>query len=486
MKEPTRLERLSVEEKRALLKRLLLEKTDTSAREFPLSYGQRALWFIHKLAPESAAYNVAFTARVNPEPDLPALKRALGRLVERHPALRTIFPEKAGEPVQRVLPAAEVDFTIVDAPAEEDCLRAAVVSEYRRPFGLDRPPFRVLFFRTPQRSGVLLISVHHLIFDAWSVQIVFEELRRLYEAELRGAPAELPRCPAQYADFVAWQQGMLKAPESARLREHWASVLSGDLPLLHFASARRRPPIPTGRGGSIPITLGGDLSERLRELARAHQTTLYTVTLAALQVLLRNCSGQEDILIGSPVSGRNQPQWTNIIGYFVNMVPIRADLSGNPPFADHLARARAAVLGALAHQDLPFPLMVEQLQVRRDSAGAPMIQVMFNMVSTPRGTELSRLFTAAPGAPGVVFGNVQFEPFLIPQQEGQFDLVIELTEVQGTVEGVLKYSLDLFEREAAERMACHYRGLLESVAANPQAPIGDLMLSPPERDELLL
>src|SRR5581483_9020152 len=122
-------------------------------------------------------------------------------------------------------------------------------------------------------------------------------------------------------------------------------------------------------------------------------TTLFTVTLAALQVLLRNCSRQEDILIGSPVSGRNQPQWTNIIGYFVNMVPIRADLSGNPPFADHLARARAAVLGALAHQDLPFPLMVEQLQVRRDSAGAPMIQVMFNMVSTPRGTELSRLFT---------------------------------------------------------------------------------------------
>ncbi len=461
-----RLESLSLEEKRALLKRLLMEKARNLAREHPLSYGQRGLWFIHKLAPETAAYNVALTARVCPHPDLAALERTLARLAERHAALRTAFLERSGEPVQCVMPPAPVHIATVDAPAAEDVLRAAVIAEYRRPFRLDEPPLRVVYFRSPQESGILLLVMHHLIVDGWSLQILFQDLRTLYEAELRGTAAEFPSAPAEYSDYVAWQTHMIEQPEAGSLRDYWAEVLSGELPVLRFASTGTH----TSRRGLVPIVFTRGLSDSLRELARANQTTLFTVALAALQVLLHRYSGQDDILIGIPVLGRTQPRWMDVVGYFINMLPIRANMAGNPPFAERLARTRGTVLEALDHQDLPFPLMLQSL--RRDSVSAPVLQVMFNLVTSPRAVELSRLFVSHPGAPDVPFGDVTFHPYPIPQQEELFDLVVDMTEADGILAAGLKYRSELLDRETAERMAQDYHVLLESVAG--------------ERDELTI
>jgi hypothetical protein len=318
--------------------------------------------------------------------------------------------------------------------------------------------------------------VHHLVFDAGSAQILFDDLRRLYEREACHSAGALPPVPAQYSDYVSWQRELISSPQAEELSEYWDRVLAPPLPALNLADLTDPSSVPAGQGGSIPLTLEKTLIGGLREVARRHNATLYMVLLTALQVLLHRYTGYDDVIVGCPASGRNQARWLGVIGYFINMLPMRSGLSGNPTFAEHLARTREEMLGALAHQDFPFPVMIERLRSRRENPAVPLIQVMFNLVTSPRGSDAARLFLEGEESPGVLFGNIILEPYPIPQQEAQFALVVEAIESDGMVKANLKYGPGGPDRDVALAMAEDFHSLLIDVIRSPESPVLDLAL----------
>lgn len=468
------LKDLSPDQKRALLKRLLAERAETAPGDYPPTPGQQAIWFLQKFLPDTAAYNVAFAAHVAPPLELPALERAFTQLAARHASLRTVFPEQDGRPIQRVLPPSAVPIHVAHVPDLSDAeLDAMVRRDYGRPFVLDEPLMTVFLYRR-QNEDVLLLNVHHLIFDAWSLQILFEELEALYRAELAGEPIALTPPAAQYRDFAAWQNRLTQDSEGERLWSYWATTLTPPLPVLNILAAKPRPAELELRGGTIPFALDRQLSNRLQELARERHTTLYTVFLAALQVLLYQFSEQTDFVVGTPVSLRTRDEWRNVIGYFINMVPIRTTVDPTCSFLDHLESARQAALGALAHQEFPFPLMVDRLKIRRETNRSPVFQAMLNVVISGRAGERPGPLTAGPSDP-IRFGPSQLLPYPLPQQEGQFEIVLEVTDAGGALLGNLKYQTDLYTEETARQMSASYLAILERIVTDPAIRIEDLV-----------
>jgi hypothetical protein len=474
------LDRLSAEEKRALLRRLLAERAAGATGDYPLAHGQRALWFLQRLIPDSCAYNVAFSARIEPPVDVDAFRKALDKVVARHAALRTVFPEHNGQPVQRVLPPSAAPLAIVDmTDATDQELHAAVAADYRRPFDLDTSLFAVTLYR---RRGydVLLVNVHHLVFDAWSLQVLFVDLRALYQAELTGHPASLTPLTVQYRDFVAAQTAMLESPRGDALWQYWEATLAGIPTTLELTAAYPRS-APFGmRGATVPFALSPELSAAVHALARRQQTTLYTVVLAAMYVMLFRLSGQADIVVGTPVSMRSREELGNVIGYFINMVPMRAHITPDEAFTALLARTRQSVLGALEHQEYPFPLLVDRLRIRRDPRWNPIFQAMLNVNISSRAMELSRLFGPAGGAldsasDPVRFGASDMTPYAIPQQEGQFDIVIEMIDSDGVLHGNLKYQVDRFSPETAQEMREAFVAVLTRITERPDATVSDFV-----------
>lgn len=475
------LSRMSADEKRALLRRLLAERASREAvgksvgevDAFPLSHAQRALWFLQRLLPDTFAYNVALTGRFTPSLDVDALRRAMDRLAARHPALRTVFAEENGQPIQRVLPSVEPRLRIVEAgEMSETELYATVRADYERPFALDEPLATTTVYR---RDGedILLLNVHHLVFDAWSQQILFTDLRALYAAEQRHAAAELPLREADYRAFVTAQSAQLDGPEGRELWANWESVFTTAPRPLEIRAALPRPADPSMKGASVPFALSAPTSEALHALAKRQNTTLYTVMLAAMQVLLFEFSGESDITIGTPVSLRTRPEWLNVVGYFINMLPMRTTVREDETFLAHLARARETTLRALEHQDFPFSLMVDRLKIRRDPSRSPIFQAMLNVIVSPRASELASLFVADAGT-SLPFGTSRLTSYVIPQQEGQFEIMIEISDSDGALRGNLKYQTDLYTTETAQRMADSFVATLEEIVSRPDARVGEL------------
>ena len=460
----------------------------STTSEFPLSLGQQALWFIHQLTPDAASYNICFTARALPGLNLRVLSRSFAEIVARHSALRTTFVVTSdGQLVQRVHSAVQPEIRVVDAATWKDSeLREEVIRDYQRPFTLDRPAVRVSVFRQPS-GDLLLITVHHLLFDAWSMKILFEDLRMYYAAALSGSDARMAPLEATYRDFVESQSAMIGRPEAETMWEHWQGVLSGQLPILRISQPRNGVRKPTGRGGSIPLHFESSLRVPAQALIREQKTTGFVLLLATFQVLLRQYTGQDDIIVGSPSSGRDQPRWANVIGYFVNMLPFRADFTVSRSFREHLVRTREAVLGALANQEFPFPLMVERLRLGSDRSKSPVIQAFFNYL-TVRSGDLGRLYLGDAGC-AVDFGSSTLEPYNIPQQEGQFDIALEIVDADGAFAGTLKYDSEVIERAKAEDMAADYCRILDAFVSEPDAPVDELShsaSSDPGREDLVL
>jgi hypothetical protein len=372
---------LSLAEKRRLLAHLLEHQSEQSAAAFPLSYGQRGLWFLHKMDPRSSAYNVCSASRIRSPLDLSALRRALHTLVDRHPALRATFEDHDGVLLQRVHAQSPLPLDVIEASSwSEEALRERLEDEAHRPFDLARGPLlRVHLFRRAPDDHIFLLGGHHIVGDFWSLVVVMAELQALYPAECDGRPAALPAPAKQYRDFVRWQAELLAGPEGERLWEYWERRLAGAPRVLDLPTDRPRPPAFSWGGGALLWTLGADLVRRLKALAASVGTTLYTVLLAAFQVQLGRYTGREDFLVGCPFAGRSRPEFQDVVGYFINMLPLRADLSGDPPFAALLRRVGATVLDALEHQDYPFALLVERLSVERDPSRAPLVQVSFTL-----------------------------------------------------------------------------------------------------------
>ncbi len=458
--------------------------------EFPLSPGQRALWFLDRLAPESAAYHVAAAARTARGLDAPALRRACQALVDRHPVLRTTFESRRGEPVQRVRERMEIDFAVLPAAgADAAALADHLHAEAFRPFDLERGP--LVRVRVLERSGeerVVLFSLHHLVTDFASLALLLRELSARYREAVGGAPpssGELAASAFSYADYVDWQQRRLADAAGERLWIYWRERLAGPLPDLDLPTDRPRPAVQTHRGGASSLRL--DLLDPLLALGQRRGTTLYTVLLAAFQVLLHRHSGQVDVLVGSPVSGRTHAAWAELPGYLVNAVVLRGDLAGDPPFAAHLERAGRDVRDALTHQDFPFPLLAERLRPLRDPGRSPLFQVLFTLQRShlPGGEALAALALGEEGVEAEL-GGLSLNPLPLARRPAQLDLALEAAEVGGRLAAVLRYNADLFDGATAGRMLGHLAVLLAAAAERPETPVGDLpLLTAAEHRQLL-
>jgi amino acid adenylation domain-containing protein len=451
---------------------------------YPLSFGQRALWFLHRLAPENPAYNIARAFDIHQPVDVDALRRAFGTLVERHPALRTTFAVQDGQPVQRVRTPGALSFQVHDASSlSQSALDEHLAAEAHQPFDLaEGPPLRVHLFTRSANEHVLLLVVHHIVSDLWSLVVMADELAHLY-----AGAAELPRSDADYSDYVRFQQELLAGDQGQRLAAYWQGQLAGDLPVLQLPTDRPRPPVQSFNGAAHSFALDERLSDQLEALARANGSTRYTLLLAAFEVLLHRLSGQEEFVVGSPTAGRARAGLAEVLGYFVNPVALRADLSGEPSFLEHLERVRHTHLGALEHADYPFPLLVERLHPVRDASRSPVFQVMFSVEKAHRlqDRHIARFVLGTPGT-RVNLGGIELESHPIEQRAAQFDLTLTLIEDEGRLMASFEYDTALFDAATIHRYADNFVTLLKSVVVDPQQSVTRLpVISDTERQRLL-
>ncbi|HEY0375500.1 MAG TPA: condensation domain-containing protein, partial [Pyrinomonadaceae bacterium] len=453
------------------------------------SHGQRALWFLHQLAPASPAYNIAVAARILSGVEPATLRLAFQELVNRHPSLRTTFPGVHGEPVQRIHERAEICFCVVDASAwSEATLNERLAEEAHAPFDLENGPvLRVSVFTRAAEEHVLLLAVHHIAADFWSLVVLVKELSALSEAARLGSAAHLPRLNFQYADYARRQAEMLRGGEGERLWSYWKNQLKGKLPLLDLPTDRPRPVLQTYRGSSVTSTLDAELTRRLKALSVERGATLYMTLLAAFQILLHRYTGQDDLLVGSPTAGRNRAELAGVVGYFTNPVVLRADLSQDPSAEDFLAQVRQTVLDAFEHQDYPFALIVEQLQPERDPGRSPIFDAAF-VFQKPQeaGNEISAFVLGEAGR-NLEVGGLKFETVALEQRAAQFDITLMAAEVGQEIILSLQYNSDLFERATVGRMGEHFQTLLAGIASDPAQRLSQLpLLTAAERQQLLV
>ncbi|MGD1808688.1 amino acid adenylation domain-containing protein [Dapis sp. BLCC M126] len=455
---------------------------------YPLTYGQQGIWFMYKLAPKSAAYNIAFTARIRSELNVSALQKALETLILRHPSLRTTFGQGDEQPFQEVHQHQDISLEKIDASTWSwDELTEKAIAAYRRPFDLEQGPLlRVNLFTRSAQDYVFLLTIHHIVVDGFSFGILLSELRELYQAENRGKAISLAPIKNQYRDFVEWQQEMLTSPTGEKLWQYWQQQLAGELPVLELPTDKPRPSIPSYRGTSYTFELSQELVAKVREVAKVEGATLYMTLLTVFQILLHRYTSQEDIIVGSPTEGRSQSEFTDTVGFFVNMLALRVNLAGNPTFSELLSQVRQTVLGALAHQDYPSPLLIEKLQVNRDASLTGLFRVSFNLLQLQEMGAEYELSVSEKAKAKEDWGGLCLEPFVISQQEGQNDLVFDVMETEESLIGIFRYNTDLFGEARISRMAEHFQTLLEAIATDREQRISLLpMLTETESKRLL-
>ena len=446
---------------------------------YPLSHGQEALWFLWKLVPTSWAYNTVLPVEVCGELEVAALRRCLQRLSDRHPCLRTEFSDDRGQPCQRSVDGHRIHLEEVDASHwSAELLRDAVHQRARAPFDLAASAaLRVTLLRRGRDRHVLVLVAHHIVSDLWSFIVLMDELRQIYPAEKAGRARQLSPLPLAYEDFVRAQRRSLAGASGERLWRFWKKALSGKLSVLDLPTDHSRPPMQTFRGGTVMRRMDAGLTRQLHRLAEQTGCTLYMVLLAAYQVLLGRHTGQDDPVVGSPTSGRHRADLADLVGDFVNMLPLRGDLAAEPTFLQLLERTRDKVLAALDHQDYPFSLLVDRLQPTRDLSRSPIFQTSFVLQKFHRFEELSRVLLPARDEPPIPFADLVLKPIALPQQDGQFDLNLEMKEDDaGRLVGAWKYAADLFEADTVRRLAGHFETLLRGIVAEPEVPVAGLSL----------
>jgi len=449
-------------------------------QELPLSFAQERLWFLDQLMPGHAFYNLSAAVRITGPMDREALEWSLNEMVRRHEILRTTFATVDGRPVQVIAPALTLTVPVVDLtdrpPSErEDEVHRLAHREAQRPFDLARGPLvRVGLLELGGEDHVLLATLHHIIADAWSTGVFIREMAALCSARVKGEPSPLPALTIQYADFAAWQRNRLQGDVLAELLAYWRRRLEGAPPVLELPTDRPRPPVQTYRGATSALEVSRRVSESLASLGRQEGVTLFMTLLAAFQAQLHRYSGQDDIVVGSPIANRDRTETEGLIGLFLNMLVLRTDLGGDPSFRTLLGRVREVCLGAYAHQDLPFEKLVQELHPERNLASEPLFQVALVLQNIPSpvieipGGLTARLLDAA-------------------NQTARRDLTLVLWEGPQGLAGAFEYNTDLFDAVTINRMSGHLCALLEGILADPDRRLLELpLLSPAERRQLLV
>jgi acyl carrier protein len=435
--------------------------------DLPLSFSQERLWFLNQLKPDSSSHNIPLALGITGSLDVPALEQSLNEILQRHETLRTTFTTVDGQPVQVIHPMdfklPIVDFTTIQNPKSiDEGARSAVqnflLEEAKRPFDLNQGPLlRATLLQLDEQEYVLLVTIHQIVFDGWSEGVLFRELAALYEAFSTGKPSPLPELPIQYADFAVWQREWLQGEFLDTLLSYWKQQLGDGLPAQHLPTDRSQPIVPTRRSAHQTLVLPKELAEALKALSRQEGATLFTTLLTAFKILLHRYTNQDDLFVCTPTANRNRNQTKGLIGYFVNLLVLRTDLSGNPSFRELLSRVRQVASGAYAHQDLPVLQLVNSLNLVQ----TPLSQVMFVLQNVPK--QPLKL-------PGLTVNSLDIE-----NGTADFDMSLSMVEAAQELTGVLKYNTDLFDDATITGMLDDFQTLLEEIVANPEQPLSSLL-----------
>ncbi|MEA2175560.1 MAG: hypothetical protein QOD00_3152, partial [Blastocatellia bacterium] len=469
-----------IDEARLLAQGPLAQPMRPVSREadLPLSFAQQRLWFLDQLVPGNPFYNVPAAVRLTGQLNVAALEESLNEALRRHEVLRTTFANRNGLPAQVIAPSLELRLVLLDLEElesderEREALRLAS-EEAQLPFDLSRGPMmRAKLLRLSSVEHLLLLTIHHIASDGWSMGVLVREMMAMYEAFSQGQRSTLPGLLIQYADFAFWQREWFQGEILEGQLNYWKQQLGGSLPVLELPSDRPRLPMQTFRGAVQPLLIPKPLTDALRQLGQQESVTLFMTLLAAFKVLLYRYTGETDILIGSSIANRNRIEIEDLIGFFVNMVVLRTDLSGDPTLRELLGRVKEVALGAYAHQDLPFEQLVEELKPARDMSHAPLFQVAFVLQNAPMpALEIS----------GLRMGLVE-----IDSGTSKFDMTLSLEETEQGLKGLLEYNTDLFDATTISRFISHYQTLLQSVVNGPTARLSELsLLTGEERQQLL-
>src|ERR1700733_10874935 len=482
---------LAQERLRALSKRSAQQQTDAGQESIraalvvqsrsavlPLSHAQERLWMLEQLGLPGGTYTIRAAVRLEGVLEVASLEATLSAIVGRHESLRTRFGSVDGVPYQVIDPAVPVVLDLMDlselegGEQEGEVARLAQESVARR-FDLEAGPLlRVELLRLGSAEHVVLLSMHHIVSDGWSMGVLIEEIGRLYAGYASGIPVELKPLTVQYPDYALWQRNWLKDEVLEVQKAYWRKQMEGASQVLELPTDHVRPMVQSYRGAHHPVALSKELSTTLEQLARAEGATLFMVLLSAFQVLLSRWSGQEDVVGGSPMSRRTQAETEGLIGFFVNTLALRAEISGEHSFRTLLGQVRERTLSAYEHQDLPFEQVVEMLEPERDMSRQPVFQVMFVLQNAPRGV------LELPGLKLSVMGG--------EQATAKFDLELSVSATEEGLRGSLEYATDLFEAATMKRFVEQYERVLSAVAANPEQKVGEIeILSAEERTQLL-
>ncbi|MDZ7401244.1 MAG: amino acid adenylation domain-containing protein [candidate division KSB1 bacterium] len=437
-------------------------------QDLPLSFAQLRLWFLDQLAPGQALYTIPTALRLRGKLNIRALEQSINELIRRHEVLRTTFGSRDGQPFQVIAPTLfllpqKVDLTNLDAEQQEFQAQQLIKAEAQRPFDLARGPLlRVLLIKCSEQDHIIVLTLHHIISDGWSVAVIIQEIAALYQAFSAGQPSPLPRLPLQYADFAHWQRQWLQGTVLDRQLEYWREKLQGAPPLLQLPTDRPRPPVQTFHGATLDRQLPKELVAGLKKLSQQGEATLFMTLLAAFQTLLYRLSGQTDICVGTPIANRNRTETEGLIGFFVNTLVLRCDLSGNPTFRKLLAQAKTAALEAYAHQDIPFEMLVEQLQPQRDLSHSPLFQVMLVLQNAPQHA--------------LELPDLTITPMAAETGTAKFDLSLVAMEGNEGMQLSLEYNTDLFDASTMARLLDHFQTLLTGVIADPDMRLADYPL----------
>ncbi len=454
-----------------------------------LSFGQRALWFLYKLTPANAAYNIPAAFRVCGALDAERLQAAFRFLMRRHASLRTVFASGENGLVQKVLAQGEMEFAVVPAEAwTEEALAEEIKERAARPFVLEQLPlFRTTIFTRSPRENILLFVIHHIVTDLASLMTLFSELQNVYASLEAGMEPFLPQLEYEYSDFVAWQQEMLAGERGGALRRHWREHLAGELPVLKLPLDHPRPPIQTYSGATHTFKIDQELAGRLLALARQTEVSLYTLLVTAYLALLYRYTFQPVIVIGTPASGRTLAAWNGVTGYFINQVILRASFAGERAWAGLLEQVRHAVARAISNQDYPLALIADEMHPEWSPGYPPLFQTMFSFQKAASGQE-EELAGAAVNVSGYTFplGSLQLESVSIDHGGAPLDLTLAIAQIRESLAASMQYNSTLFERSTMVRMAGHFQVLLQSIVDGAHHPIAELdLLTAQEKTQLL-
>jgi amino acid adenylation domain-containing protein len=439
-----------------------------------LSYAQQRLWFLDQLEPNSSLYNIPAAVRLRGTLDLSALEQSFREVIRRHESLRTRFAVVHRMPVQVIDEAPEFTLAVLDLSTEAEA-RSVATEELQRPFDLAAGPLlRASVLRLSEQEHVLLCTMHHIVSDGWSMEVLTRELTTLYEAYAKGEESPLTELSIQYADYAHWQREWLQGEVLEQQLSYWKQQLAGGPAVLELPTDYPRPAVQTFGGAHQSLTLPAELTTELKALTQREGVTLFMTLLAAFQALLSRYSGQDEIVVATPIAGRNRAETESLIGFFINTLVLRTDLSGNPSFEELLRRVREVALGAYAHQEVPFEKLVEELQPERDMSRAPLFQVMLVLQNTP-SAEVAKIEGLEVTREGGESGTAKF------------DLMLSVSETSdGRLQTLWEYNTDLFRSRTIGRMMDHFEVLLDAVVNNPAPQLSQLKLLRDEEQQQIL